>query len=152
MGNKRKTHQECCDSVCLVCSRKKGNGILLTEELKDLFKQHLYPNYDSDAQYLPNSICPPCKTKLYSQGKPKEQKIKKLDWSAYANSVRQRGVRTRSSDKTSDDGTDQDCTCFICVVGHYSGKNQNVPPCPFQALDQDTLPGPGRPTKVSGKI
>ena len=52
--------------MCLIkCPEKK-----LTERLKNLLQKNFYSEFFKDEEFLGNSICDACKTRLYSTEKP----------------------------------------------------------------------------------
>ena len=64
-----KEHDEYQRKTCVMCLIKCPEK-KLTESLKNLLQKNVYSEFLKDEEFLGNSICDACKTRLYSTEKP----------------------------------------------------------------------------------
>ena len=119
MPNKKRTHEECRSSVCLLCLRK-GDRVI-SQEQRHLIQTHVYLDYSRFQNVLPGSLCSTCRLKLQSQGSTKPARLPpSLNFEQMAQDLSALGPETRSGAR--------ECNCKLCLISS-SRAHKGVLPC-----------------------
>ena len=119
MPHTAKTHEECLELVCAVCTNLRGNKASRPVKKSEviLIKKHVYEDYQKESIWCPRGICTQCATALNSlekQEKIEENKRKKISLTLAEDYLCEIPIQTRKRASSI-------CDCRWCKLARMNG-------------------------------
>lgn len=107
-SKKKKSHDDCLNSVCIVCMKKAKPSFKLSNTLYELFDRFIASGLDKNDPRLPKVICSSCKRALYCFQKDDFRRtVEVFDYSKLSSPTH----ITRLS---------SECACYVCNVAKFN--------------------------------